>query len=274
MSALPTATFGHSDPSWRVGLALPETFVTPDFVATGDIVFTRRPNGYQRLAAVAGDTWRHVGVIAMVAGHPWMLEMGPHGYQARPLSTVVDMYDTVAIQRLTPCRNRCDHQLLSHIALQMDSPRDFHTRIELGTIGLCSLFRLRVFRTRRPFQRATKLLRSLLDGRHGFEDRGICSTPLATSLEMVCDAHQVQLDVLGEKERGPDPELRGTGPVNLAMPDDIWRALQSSTDSFWIKHDDRLATPVLELPTAQLARRQSHPPSQSQSRQAREEVPA
>jgi len=263
MTAPTRATFGHSDPSWRVELSLPDSFVTHEHVEAGDIIFARRPRGYQRLAAVAGDTWRHVGVVAMMAGNPWMLEMTPFGYSARPLTSVLEMYDSVALQRLPPCQKQCNRHLVPHIALQMNVPTHFHNRIELGTIGLSSLLRLRAFHALPFFRRLGQLLREFLDSRSGVQERAICSTPLANSLRYMCNDHRVALDVLGQKEDGPHIELHGMGAPSLAMPDDIWRALQSTTPSYWLKCDHLI--PEVDM---------TQPIELRETAKLREEVPA
>lgn len=232
-----TTTFGHSDPSWRVELDLPAESISPEMVKAGDIVFTRRPKGYQRLAAVAGDTWRHVGIIGTIAGFPWIIEVGPHGYMGRPFTSVIECYDTIAIQRLLPCKHHCSQHLLNHVAYQMNFPKTFHTKTELGSIGLSSLLRLRWFQTP-MWKTASALVQRFLSNREGLNDRATCATPLADVLREVCDDHAVCIDLLGPKDAAPDPRMHAAGLVNLAMPDDIWRSLQKTSTSRWVKKDE------------------------------------
>lgn len=224
-------------------MEMPGTFLPVHELQAGDIVYTRRPKGYQRLAAVAGDTWRHVGLCVTIAGFPWLAEMGPGGFQARPMTTVMKAYDTVALQRLGSCSGGCRTAFVNQVCARMQRPADFHSRVELAGIGLVSLARLG-----RRSARVAVSLRTRLVGRDGFASRAICSTPLADALAGLCPHHRAVLDVTSHKHDGPQrpqPEL-----AQLAMPDDIWRALQDTTASFWLRKDAvRPAEPHIDLQT-------------------------
>lgn len=237
--------FQHSDPSWRVRIELPDATRVVADVLPGDLIYTRRPGGYQRLVAAAGDTWRHVGLAAVVAGVIWIIEVGPHGYQGRPLSTAMRTYDSVAVQRLRPCSDRCD-LLLSHIVgLRMNSPTDFHSRSELAAIGLLSF--TRQFTTLwRPCRALRTHFYLRLLGREGFDTRSICSTPIAKALEALCDQHQVSVDLCSPKREKATSRCKGA--VQLAMPDDIWRALEGTAEQFWLKKDGQdTITEIIDL---------------------------
>lgn len=232
------ANFMHSDPSWRVPLELPDGFLPVDDVRAGDVVYTRRPKGYQRLAAVAGDTWRHVGLCVTIAGFPWLVEMGPVGFQARPMTTIFDSYDTVAVQRLRPCAFGCRAAFVNNVCARMQRPTGFHTRVELAGIGLSSLLRLA-----RPGSPVAERMRHRLLGRSGFASRAICSTPIVEALSALCERHHVVLDTTSDKHESPS--IARPTMAALAMPDDIWRALQSAATPFWVRKDEAApATPV------------------------------
>lgn len=226
-----SANFMHSDPPWRVPLEMPQTYLPIDRVQAGDVVYTRRPKGYQRLAAVAGDTWRHVGLCVTIAGFPWLVEMGPGGFQARPMTTILRAYDTVAVQRLTPCALGCRTAFVNTVCARMQRPTSFHTRLELAGIGLSSLGRLV-----RSGSMINQRLRRRLVARDGFARRAICSTPIVDALNSLCSGHAVVLDVTSEKASSPRVESHSLS--KLAMPDDVWRALQPTTEPFWIKKDE------------------------------------
>lgn len=239
-----TVSFQHSDPRWRVPLEFPAVFVRPHDVRAGDLVYTRRPKGYQRLAAVAGDTWRHISIAAIVAGYPWVLELGPHGYQGRPLTTVVEMYDTVAVQRLASCPNWCSGEFLNAVASQMNKPTAFHGRIELGSIGLLSLGRMAAETGR--IANARRILGQWLLSRDGFGERGICTSPIAKNLERLCAHHKVLLDVWTSKANAP--RMRSPKTLSgLAMPDDVWRSLQATSEHFWVKKDGSAIRDEIDL---------------------------
>ncbi len=226
-----SANFMHSDPPWRVPLEMPHRYLPVDRVQAGDVVYTRRPKGYQRLAAIAGDTWRHVGLCVTIAGFPWLVEMGPGGFQARPMTTILRAYDTVAVQRFKPCSLGCRTAFVNTVCARMQRPTSFHTRTELAGIGLASLGRLA-----RSGSMATRWLRHHLVARDGFDDRAICSTPIVDALASLCPGHDVVLDVTSAK--GSSPRLDDRSLSQLAMPDDVWRALQPTTEPFWIKKDE------------------------------------
>ena len=230
----PAVSFQHSDPPWRVPIGLPIRSAAPHDVESGDIIYTRRPKGYQRLGAVAGDTWRHMGVATMVAGSLWVLEMAPTGYSARPLTSIISIYDTVALQRLEPCTTQCRARLLNRIAADMNTPTQFHTKTELASIGLLSLSR--ILPRRSMLEACRTRLASLLGSRREFRTRSICSTPVARNLGQLCEQHRAVLDVWSPKIVSP----RQATPHRhhqLALPDDVWRALQAATTSYWLKKD-------------------------------------
>lgn len=242
-----TTTFGHADPSWRVPLALPTKWLAPNMIAAGDIVYMRRPGGYQQLTGLAGDTFRHVGVIATIAGFPWLIDMGHGGYGARPFTTVLNAYDTIAIQRIPPCQSYCNHNLLNHVAMQMNFPKDFYSRSELAAIGLNSVLRLPTFTGRVGVEAAEELLRSKLRRRQGLAERAVCTTPVARALDQLCDQHDVDLDALSEKRSTANSTMANSESVIFAMPDDVWRALGDATTSYWVKKDGHLSHVDIDL---------------------------
>lgn len=235
-------SFQHSDPVWRVPISLPQTGLAPGDIRPGDLIYTRRAKGYQRLTALAGDTWRHVGVAVTIAGFTWMAAMTPAGNAAHPLSSALDRYDTIAIQRLTPCARRCNIAFLNKVIADMNAPTAFHDRTELASIGLLSLSRLD--RTGERFEKIRYRMAKRLLERSGFEDRSICTTLIARNLDLLCDQHQPVLDTWSPKHNSP----RFHAPAShhqMALPDDLWRALAAHTDTFWVKKDGEF--PVIDL---------------------------
>lgn len=226
--------FQHADPPWRVDLAFPRTFIETGSVLTGDIVYMRRPKSYQWIVAAMGDNWRHVGVATTVRGFSWMIEMNPFGFFARPLETVVAMYDTVAVQRLPSCSERCSELIDQRIIAAMNTPVAFHTKPELFAIGIFSFKRLFPWLSSRPHL-WPRLWNRLLK-QQGFTDRAACSTPIARVVNELCEHHRVLLDVSSYK-RGPQSKPCATGQIQAALPDDIWRALQPTATSYWLKKD-------------------------------------
>jgi hypothetical protein len=166
----------------------------------------------------------------MLGRFPWLAEMGPGGFQARPMTTVFKAYDTVAVQRFHPCEHRCRAAFATGVCDRMQRPADFHSRTELAGIGLASLSRLRS-----ASSNIGDVLRRRLTDRSEFNSRAICSTPLADSLQLLCAQHRVVLDVTSDKRVSPD--VPAVGMTNMAMPDDVWRALQNVATPFWIRKD-------------------------------------
>ncbi len=234
------ATLGHSDPSWRVPLDLPTEAMSPELVSAGDIVYTRRAKGYQRLTALAGDTWRHVGVVATIGGFPWLIDMGHGGYGARPFTTVLKAYDTIAVQRLDACGRYCDHRLVNDVALQMNFPKDFYTTIEQGLIGLGSLLRLQQLRRRALLRTVDRQVRRALPRREGLGERAVCTTPVARALSQLCDRHDIQIDVSATKGAVAHEGRAIETDIRFAMPDDLWRALQRTSSGYWVKRNNHV----------------------------------
>lgn len=57
-------------------------------VREGDLVFTARPGRLQTLSELAGDPWRHVGVVTTVDGELSICEVAGHKFQHRPLQRI------------------------------------------------------------------------------------------------------------------------------------------------------------------------------------------
>ncbi len=57
-------------------------------VREGDLVFTARPGRLQTLCELAGDPWRHVGVVTEVDGVLSSSEVAGHKFQHRPLHRI------------------------------------------------------------------------------------------------------------------------------------------------------------------------------------------
>lgn len=223
---------------WRVALELPRSVSCHESILPGDIIYLRRPRKYQWVAALMGDTWRHIGVATKVHGFTWMVEMNPFGFYGRPLESVVAMYDTVAVQRLAPCSHGCAESIAHRIISDMNAPVAFHTKPELVAIGLFSFSRL--FRWVDRQDRLRSALWKRVSRRRGFAERAVCSTPIARVVHDLCDQHEVVLDVSSHK-RGPQQQPCATTDIQAVVPDDIWRALTPKTRSFWVKKDGRFS---------------------------------
>jgi len=233
-----TGSFQHSDPAWRAPIELPDSFLSPSDIRPGDIIYTRRAKGYQRLTALAGDTWRHIGLATSISGCTWMAAMTPDGNAAHPLPSFLSRYDTIAVQRLTPCDEECALQLHHDVIADMNLPAAFHSKPELASIGLLSLGRLA--KTPRRFERTRVRLIDHLLNRPGFGTRSICTTPIARNLWRLCPDHRVRLDVSSSKHKRATDQSP-IAHLQLALPDDVWRAMCPHTESFWIKKDDELS---------------------------------
>ncbi len=234
-------SFAHGDSPWRVPIALPTDALDPAQIALGDVVYLRKPKGYQRLAAIAGDTWRHIGLIAPLGDIPWLIDMGQGGFAARPFSTVLDQYDTLAAQRLRPCDSGCPDRLWRDAAAQMRTPTGFYEPLEQALFGAATTLRLPFFRRHGPFRRVEQHARSALQSRSGLDRRGVCTTPIVDALTRLCEQHSVMTDTTSTKTTPAGST--DDSAHRFAMPDDLWRALAPISDSFWLKKDGQYFAP-------------------------------
>lgn len=239
--SLRSESFAHGDPLWRVPITLPANALEPDQITLGDVVYLRKPKGYQRLVTIAGDTWRHIGVIAPLDNSPWLIDMGQGGYAARPFSTVLEQYDTLAVQRIRPCESGCPDRLWRDVASQMRTPTDFYEPLEQTLFGAATTLRLPFFRRHGSFRRVEQYARSALQSRSGLDRRRVCTTPIVHALTRLCEQHSVTPDVTSTKAapaRSADDSAH-----RFAMPDGLWRALTPIADSFWLKKDGNYFAP-------------------------------
>ncbi len=226
--------FQHADPPWRVPHQLPTSFAHHESVRPGDIIYLRRPRKFQWVAYLMGDTWRHIGVATIVHGDTWMVEMNPFGFYGRPLSAVIDMYDTVAVQQITPCQHASEVPLDLRIIADMRRPTTFHTKPEMVAIGVFGWLRLFHLGPRRENLR--QRLWNLVVNREGFKSRAVCSTPVARAVKNLCRCHPIVLDAWSYK-RGAQRQQTLEDHLYAAVPDDVWRALEPLATSFWLKKD-------------------------------------
>ncbi|MFV0257702.1 MAG: hypothetical protein ACK5PP_04550 [Acidimicrobiales bacterium] len=71
-------------------------------VRPGDLMFCARPSPLQELCTRAGEPWRHVGLVANDRGRRVLAEVGGSTFWTRPLASVLDANEAVAIGRLDP----------------------------------------------------------------------------------------------------------------------------------------------------------------------------
>lgn len=182
--------------------------LTLDQVVEGDLVFCARPGLLQDLCTRAGEPWRHVGLaVADRDGGLSISEVaGPH-FGLRPLASIVDRYEAMAVGRVAPAHQIQAAQAARWTATFVDRPQ-VYAWDDLILAGLVSVSRCYALPADEPvLERALRAAASALDRvPHGRDDRNYtCSSFIAAALT---DAElPLKVDLVGSRCGARRPSL-------------------------------------------------------------------
>lgn len=159
--------------------------ITVGQVVEGDLVFCARPGLLQDLCSRAGEPWRHVGLaVADEQGELSISEVAGARFGLRPLSTIVERYEAMAVGRVGR-----SHQGAAAVAARRTATLGGRAHIyawdDLILAGLVSVSRCYVLPSEEAvLERALRAAASALAHLpHGPDDRSYtCSSFIAAAL--------------------------------------------------------------------------------------------
>lgn len=196
-----------------------------DDLRRGDLLFLRSRGRVQRLADLAGDTFRHCGIVDFIDGRAWLLEAGLNGHRARPMATILATYDEVQINRSSPCEVECGNTVVGRAHELTETPVEYFSTPDLGLVGMISLARHYASDTSRLAGWARAFAACRLDRAGPGRERSICAGFVAEALQAACPDHRPHIDLRQPKTTPPAEPTGHLVDLRYAMPDDIWRGL-------------------------------------------------
>lgn len=205
---------------------LPTDHAHPGDLTEGSLLFFQRAGMVQSLTGLSGDNFRHVAIAAQVRGTWWVLEAGLSGYRSRPLSTVLEAYETVATAHLTSCDSNCGRQVTDAALDMMGTPTSYPSRKELALLGAISLSRQSDDPSRTSIAVATRrAANAYVERNPEFTAKSLCATFVVRALQHTCDEHRLTIDLRCSKYSRPSSTTGTTAlAMHFSMPDDIWRS--------------------------------------------------
>lgn len=213
---------------------LPEARISyQDELQHGDLLFARRPGGIQVLIDIAGDRFRHVGILERHGGRSTVLEVGRPGYRTRELGEFVDAYETIAVARLSTNDCRCSSLIVEDARRLMKGPPcTYVSRKLLAFAGLVSLVRGQSL-CEFSYPVACWVMRCIQPDTMVLQHS--CATFIVRAFEEICPHHTLDID-LSVAKTVQDRHQHQFGELAslVALPDDIWRS-SALAQRFWLK---------------------------------------
>jgi len=171
----------------------------------------------------ARDPFCHVGIVGHLDGEPFILEMGPKGFNSRPVESLPARYERIGVGRFPLC-DPCQSTLpAAAMTLGQSNPR--YSVGQAAVVGAGSLM------CRLPWSAVSAASYGSLNAAARWpgwaETRGrlMCSSFIARVLTQACDSCRPETTCLqGRLHQRTRPGVARAADQLLITPSDIWRS--------------------------------------------------